>query len=76
MRERTRSTAARSTRSGGRDLELRVLLDRSILEVFANRRVTLTQRIYPTRGDSLGLALSAVGGRARLRRLDIWRLEA
>ena len=40
-------------------LHLRVFLDRSVLEVFANERVSITTRIYPTRSDSLGVALMA-----------------
>jgi beta-fructofuranosidase len=36
---------------------LRIFVDRSILEVFANDRVSITTRIYPTRRDSLGVAL-------------------
>jgi beta-fructofuranosidase len=32
--------------------DLRVLLDRSILEVFVDDRIALTARIYPTRSDS------------------------
>lgn len=36
-------------------VELRVFVDRSIVEVFANDRATLTARIYPTRTDSTGV---------------------
>lgn len=59
---------------GDDDLELRVLVDRSIIEVFANGRFTLTERIYPTRNDSTGVSLSAVGGEALARALDVWQL--
>jgi len=53
-------------------LRLRIFLDRSILEVFANRRQCLTQRIYPTRADSLGIALFAEGGDAIVTHLRAW----
>jgi beta-fructofuranosidase len=53
-------------------LELRVLVDRSIVEVFANGTVARTTRIYPD-GD-VEIELSADGGEALLRRLDVWRL--
>lgn len=43
-------------------LSLRIYLDRSILEVFANGRQCMTQRIYPTRPDSVGVAVSSTGG--------------
>ena len=59
----------------GELLTLRIFLDRSVLEVFANDRVSLSSRIYPTRPDSLGLALNVHGGHARLRNLDAWQIE-
>ena len=58
----------------GEPLTLRIFLDRSILEVFANRRQCITQRIYPTRADSTGISLFARGGAARLRSLQAWTL--
>ena len=53
-------------------LHLRVFLDRSILEVFANRRQCLTQRIYPTRPDSLGVALFSEDGDMEVESLAAW----
>jgi beta-fructofuranosidase len=56
-------------------LRLRIFLDRSVLEVFANGRVSITSRIYPTRADSLGVALLAEGGDAYLNALDAWQVR-
>ena len=56
----------------GEALRLRVYLDRSVLEVFANGRQCITQRIYPTRPDSLGVAFFATDGAARIRTMDAW----
>jgi beta-fructofuranosidase len=57
----------------GETLELRVLVDRSSVEVFAQGgRVALTDRIFPDPA-SLGTALEA-DGPARLVRLEAWRL--
>jgi beta-fructofuranosidase len=56
-------------------LQLHIFLDRSVLEVFANERVSITSRIYPTRADSLGVALLAERGDAQLRHLDAWQLR-
>jgi beta-fructofuranosidase len=56
-------------------LELHVFLDRSIVEVFANARMTLTERIYPSREDSTSVAAFAVGGRATLESMQVWYLE-
>lgn len=53
-------------------LKLRVFLDRSVIEVFANGRQCITQRIYPTRSDSVGVRLFARGGSASVRQLDAW----
>ena len=58
----------------GEPLVLRIFLDRSILEVFANRRQCVTQRIYPTRTDSLGVSLFARGGAARFKSVQAWNL--
>ena len=55
-------------------LKLHIFLDRSVLEVFANSRLCLTQRIYPTRPDSLGVSVFARSGEAILKRLDAWTL--
>ena len=60
----------------GESLKLRLFLDRSILEVFANGRQCLTQRIYPTRDDSLGIALYSKGGDARVVVLNVWEMTA
>jgi len=56
----------------GEPLHLRVFLDHSVLEVFANGRQALTHRIYPTRRDSVGVRLFARGGSARVTVLDAW----
>ena len=56
------------------NLRLQIFLDRSVIEVFANGKLCLTSRIYPTRKDSLGIAAFAHGGTAILDRMDAWRL--
>ncbi len=57
-------------------LSLRIFLDGSVVEVFANRRHCLTSRVYPTRGDSTGLSVRAEGGRATVRSLSVWQLRS
>ena len=56
-------------------LRLHVFVDRSILEVFANGRLCLTSRIYPTRSDSTGIGLFAAGGPAMLRSMEVWSMN-
>jgi beta-fructofuranosidase len=53
-------------------LRLRVIVDHSALEVFANGK-PLTARAYPTLGGGT-VRLSATGP-VRLRQLDAWRME-
>jgi beta-fructofuranosidase len=53
-------------------LALRVFLDGSVIEVFANDRVCLTSRVYPTLEDSRGVRPFANGAAAELRSLDAW----
>jgi sucrose-6-phosphate hydrolase SacC (GH32 family) len=58
--------------SQGEALKLQIFVDRSILEVFANDRQCVTQRIYPTRSDSLGVALFSRGGATKVKTFDAW----
>ncbi len=55
-------------------LRLRIFLDRSILEVFANDRQCITQRIYPTREDSTSVVLFAEGGSVEVQSLQTWQM--
>ncbi|MFB6118483.1 glycoside hydrolase family 32 protein [Halosegnis sp.] len=56
-------------------LSLRVFIDQSVVEVFANERRCLTARVYPTREDSTGVSLVAEGGRASVADLACWEME-
>ena len=56
----------------GEPLKLHIFLDRSVLEVFANGRQCVTQRIYPTRSDSLGVTLFSRGESIDVKSLDAW----
>jgi len=60
----------------GATVELRVFVDRSVVEVFANGRHYLTKRIYPDRLDSLGVSAYASGGEASIRSLDAWEMAS
>jgi len=56
----------------GEGLCLHLFLDRSVLEVFANQRQCLTQRIYPSRPDSLGVRLFSKDAEVVVRSVDAW----
>ena len=60
--------------AAGEALKLRVFVDRSVLEVFANGRQCITQRIYPTRADSLGVRLFGTGGALEVGSIEAWPL--
>jgi sucrose-6-phosphate hydrolase SacC (GH32 family) len=73
--ERTVTAQAAPFRlAAGEPLKLRLFLDRSLLEVYANGRQCVTQRIYPTREDAVEVRLLAGGGAATVRTLDAWDL--
>ncbi len=55
----------------GETLDLRIFLDKCMLEVFANGRQCITQQIFPTGTDNL-VKLCAKGDRARVLSLDAW----
>lgn len=57
-------------------LRLRIFVDRSIVEVFANGRQCLSVRAYPQRDDSTGVSLFARGGSARLRSASAWHMRS
>jgi beta-fructofuranosidase len=59
----------------GEPLRLRVFIDRSIIEVFANGRQCLTLRAYPTRPDSTGVSVFARGSEAGLVSLMAYQMK-
>ena len=57
-------------------VELRILVDRSVVEVFAGGgRATITDRVFP-RPESTGLSLYSAGGEAHITRLRAWKLQS
>jgi len=60
----------------GEPLRLRVFIDRSVVEVFANDRQCVAMRVYPGREDSLGVSLRSQGRDATLESLDAWQMKS
>ena len=56
-------------------LRLRVFIDRSVVEVFANGKQCVAARVYPGRDDSIGVSLRSQGSEATLKSLDAWQME-
>lgn len=57
----------------GEKLQLRILLDGSVLEVIANQRTNITSRIYPSQPQNSGLRLV---NPAAMQRLDVWKVSS
>ena len=55
-------------------LELRVFIDRSVIDVFANDRQAITRRVYPTGQTSDGVRLFCSGGNASFTRIETWEM--
>lgn len=55
------------------DLELRILLDGSVLEVIANHRTSITSRIYPTDSENQQIRIISPSS---LKSLDIWEVSS
>ena len=55
-------------------LTLRIFIDRSVVEVFANGRQSVMRRIYPSRKDSVGVTLFSNGAAATATTLEAWEM--
>ncbi len=62
--------------SDGEDLDLRIFLDQSALEIYINGRETLTCRAYPTQPASVGVSLFAEDGSVHLKELTAWEIKS
>lgn len=58
----------------GERLKLRIFVDKSVVEVFANSRQAIMRRIYPSRQDSVGVRLFSRGGDAQVHALEAWNI--
>ena len=58
----------------GERLKLRIFVDKSVVEVFANSRQAIARRIYPSRQDSIGVRVFSAGGAARVHSFETWKI--
>ena len=58
----------------GEPLNLTLYLDNSVIEVYANDRLSMTSRIYPSRDDAQGLQMLCAGGSAGAK-VAIWKMS-
>lgn len=57
-------------------VQLRVFVDRSVVEVFVNERQCVAVRLYPGRRDSRGVSLMSRGQESELLSLDCWQMKS
>ena len=72
IKNRVNVVDAPLTLAPGEPLRLRIFIDKSMLEVFANDRQCLTQVIYPRRDDALLLKACAMGAPVTVESLQAW----
>ncbi len=60
----------------GETLKLRIFVDRGLVEVFANDRQFLLQRVYPKRDDSRGISLGAWGDNVVVKSLTVYQMKS
>jgi beta-fructofuranosidase len=58
----------------GEPLNLRVFVDKSVVEIYANDRQAICRRVFPGRSDSLGVVLFAKGGEATFSHVKAWEM--
>lgn len=55
-------------------LHLRIFVDCSVIEVYANDRQAIGRRVFPGGAESLNVALFSEGGAARFRTVQAWEM--
>ena len=59
----------------GEPLKLRVFVDKSVVEIFANDRQAIGRRVYPMRKDSVEVVLFAKGSGAKFKSVKAWEMS-
>jgi beta-fructofuranosidase len=59
----------------GEPVNLRIFIDKSVVEVFINGKQCIAARVYPGRDDSTGVSIRSQGSNSRLLSLDAWQMK-
>ncbi len=59
----------------GETLKLRIFVDKSVVEVFANGKQYVAVRVYPGKEDSVGVSIRSKGKDSELISLDAWQMK-
>ena len=62
------------TLKNGEKVHLRIFLDKSMLEVFANGRQCITQVLYPTQKDAIGVQIFTDDAPIKVESIKAWKL--
>lgn len=57
-------------------VDLRIFIDKSVVEVFVNGKQCLAVRVYPGRDDSTGVSLKSIGKSAELKSFEAWQMKS
>jgi len=61
--------------SPNEELKIHVFIDKSVLEIFVNGYLCLTQKVYPSLEDSKEVKIFSVGGEINVPVLNAWKMH-
>ena len=56
------------------NLDLRFFIDGKLIEIYANKKIVLTEKLKPVNTDGYGIRLFAKDGRATAVKVDTWKM--
>ncbi len=59
----------------GEMIQLRIFIDKSVVEVFINGKQCVAARVYPGGDDSVGVSIRSQGSSSELLTLDAWQMK-
>ena len=57
-------------------LKLKIFIDKSVVEVFANGKQCVAVRVYPGREDSMGVSIQSHGQESELKSFEAWQMKS
>jgi beta-fructofuranosidase len=56
-------------------LDLHVFIDKSVLEIFVNKKLCLTHRVFPSLKESQDITIFSVGGKIEVTEFNAWKMH-
>ena len=69
-------TALKAPLSNKKDIKLHIYLDKSMIEIYINNEVSITDRIYFTETDAKHIELMGFEGDKKIKKLQIWPMNS